>query len=200
MGFEEVVARDLQQKDFGSLRYVMQYKERSHISASKVDEFGSSVYVDVDSSAIARYSDGGTPAYLAAKNLSYDWLVTLYDINSCTGGLWRIYKKGCIGGLEKFEKGLGRRANIEARVIGLQNGHNTPTVKNVLSHLTEQNIPVMEVDLFGDELRHIAFDLKRGMTFDMLLENRIYRPGELKNGLTADQFEAQTKTKAKPKQ
>ncbi len=193
MGFEGIVAKEALQKEFGSARYVRQYRERWHISVSKVDEFGSSAYVNTDGSIEARYSESKGPAYLAAKGVSYDWIVTLYDINSRTGGIWRPYKADCIKGMEKFVRGLPKGADVEARMIGLQNGQDAAVVKGVLSFIGKRGIPLMEVDLFGDEIRHIAFDLKRGVTFDMLLENRIYRPGELKNGGTADQFEAQFK-------
>ena len=37
----------------------------------------------------------------------------------------------------------------------------------------------------------MAFDLKLGMGFNLLLLNRIYRPHELINTLTAEEFEGQ---------
>ncbi len=202
MGFEEVVAKESAQKDFGSERYARQYRARSHISISKVDEFGSSVYVGTDGYTSARYSESAAPAYIAAKGLSYDWVVTLYDINSNTGGMWRSYKADFMQEMETFMKQLPRSADVEARIIGLQDDQDTAALKKTLSFLNKHKITLMEADLFGDEIRHVAFDLKRGMTFDILLENRIYRPGELKNAGTADQFEAQLRTElnAKPGQ
>ena len=37
----------------------------------------------------------------------------------------------------------------------------------------------MEVDLFGTDTRHIALDLKTGVSYNLLLLNRLYRAGEL---------------------
>jgi hypothetical protein len=50
----------------------------------------------------------------------------------------------------------------------------------------------MEVDLFGEEKRHIVMDMKTGLSYDLLLENRIYRPGELKNDEKEEDFQSST--------
>ena len=50
----------------------------------------------------------------------------------------------------------------------------------------------MEIDMFGEEKRHMAIDMKTGLSYDLLLENRIYRPGELKNDEKEDDFQSST--------
>ena len=47
----------------------------------------------------------------------------------------------------------------------------------------------MEIDLFGTDKRHIALDLKTGTSYDLFLENRIYRPGELANSEKEEDFQ-----------
>ncbi|MCL4404741.1 hypothetical protein M1583_02000, partial [Candidatus Marsarchaeota archaeon] len=56
-----------------------------------------------------------------------------------------------------------------------------------------RGIPLVEADLFGNEVRHIAFDAKQGMSFNVLVNNMNYKPGELVNKMTIDQFERSLK-------
>ena len=48
---------------------------------------------------------------------------------------------------------------------------------------------LMETDLFGEETRHIVFDMKLGMSFNLLLLNRIYKQYELLNMTTKPEFD-----------
>ena len=50
-------------------------------------------------------------------------------------------------------------------------------------------IPIFEADLFGNSTRHIAIDIYSGMSFNVLLEDKLYKPGELVNNMTREQFE-----------
>ena len=47
---------------------------------------------------------------------------------------------------------------------------------------------LVEVDLFGNEVRHVAIDLKTGLSYNVLIKNIIYKPGELINNLSFDDF------------
>ena len=53
---------------------------------------------------------------------------------------------------------------------------------------------IFEADLFGSDRRNIAIDLKTGTSFNMLTENRLYKPGELANTTTEEQFARELKT------
>ncbi|EQD80629.1 hypothetical protein B1A_00688 [mine drainage metagenome] len=84
--------------------------------------------------------------------------------------------------------GKAKGSNLEARVIGMQNGSDSAMLKPLLEFLRKQEIPIVEADLFGNETRHIAIDSKQGMSFSILVNNINYRPGELISKLTMDQF------------
>ncbi len=109
-----------------------------------------------------------------------------------TSSLWCARIAGNIRKAEPEIMGFTRsirRPNFEARVIGLQNGENTGELMELLRLLERERLQVFEVDLFGADTRHIAMDAKVGMSFNILMEDRLYKPGELQNRLTEDQFE-----------
>ena len=80
-----------------------------------------------------------------------------------------------------------KNPNLEMRVIGLQDS-NTELLGAVDRLNNAFNPNLMEVDLFGNEMRHIVFDMKLGMSFNLLLLNRIYGPHELVNAMTIEEF------------
>ena len=88
------------------------------------------------------------------------------------------------------------RPNVEARIMGLQNGEDHAFLGGLLGFLSKQGIRLIEADLFGEETRHVAIDLKTGASYNVLLEDRHYRAGELVNRMTIDDF---ARTLIKPK-
>ncbi|MGC8586414.1 MAG: hypothetical protein ACP5K5_02625 [Candidatus Micrarchaeia archaeon] len=192
MSFEETFKNAFNIEGFGKERYILCYKERPNISRNKLDEFAESVYLDVGSSLAIKYSKL-PPRYISALDITYDLLVSIYEINAAT--LFTI-RYSLLSGIDKqallkFVKGQ-KNANFEARVIGMQNNEDTEMLGNLSAFLRMLKIPIVEVDLFGNDIRHIAIDSKTGMSFNILKENRIYRPGELANKLTYEQFQQST--------
>ena len=79
--------------------------------------------------------------------------------------------------------------DMEARIIGLQDGEEHGFLKDLLGFLSKHRIRLAEADLFGERIRHIAIDLKTGMSYNILLDDRIYKPSELVNRMTVEDFQ-----------
>ncbi len=135
-----------------------------------------------------RYDDASR--YLLVKNLSFDLFVSAYDVNtrSLIGArMSQPPEPDDFVRLANFAIKQGMK-NIEIRVIGMQNG-SVDLLTAVSSAKKNLKGKLMEVDLFGNETRNIAIDAKTGVSYNLLLLNRIYRPGELINAITAETFE-----------
>ena len=74
------------------------------------------------------------------------------------------------------------------RIIGLQGNDHTMYVAIEGMQKTVPEARLVEVDLFGNEIRHIAFDTKTGSTYDLLLQNKIYGPADLINNIKPEEF------------
>jgi hypothetical protein len=55
--------------------------------------------------------------------------------------------------------------------------------------MISKKMKLVEVDIFGTNTRHIAIDAKLGTSYNILMEDRLYRAGELVNNLTMENFE-----------
>ncbi|MCL5680150.1 MAG: hypothetical protein M1465_02315 [Candidatus Marsarchaeota archaeon] len=165
------------------------YRERRHISKVKMDRYEDVKYIDVGSCESTDYRVPFNERYLGATNITYSLLASLYDVNSAKLIACNIFENtgDCIRNFEAF-MGKAKGSNLEARVIGMQNGSDSAMLKQLLEFLRKQEIPIVEADLFGNETRHIAIDSKQGMSFSILVNNINYRPGELISKLTMDQF------------
>ena len=159
--------------------------ERRHASLGRVGD--RSIDLAQGSAIFAKYSE--EKRYITAKGISFDLFVSFYDVNSSSALVARI-SKGLGGkGHRMLKKSLSqiKNPNIEARIVGLQDGDMAllgeikEFRKNYRSHL-------MEADLFGKNIRHVVLDLKVGILYDLLLLDRIYKPGELANTQTAEDF------------
>lgn len=143
--------------------------------------------VELDRGTLSRdYDEFGR--YILAKNLTYELLVSLYDVNTRRCVAMRLaepmQQKGLDAAIAPLKK-LPRR-NIEMRAIGMQDGHAEQA--SVLDVIRKSlGCSLIEADMFGTDIRHIAIDLKTGTSYNLLLLNRIYRPGELKNQQAAGQ-------------
>ena len=177
-------------------------KERPHISKAKIDRHSSARYIAVDALERSKYTGELDERYIAAAALSYDLLFSMHDVNSRRSIVYRAFQE--VGLLRTAVKkdlaALGRKANIEARVIGLQNGQEFGMLKEISDFVAEHGIRLVEAEFFGNSVRHVAIDTKLGMSLNILMENRIYRPGELVNNMTLENFEAAlAKGNASPK-
>ncbi|GEM_PF-3028979 len=133
--------------------------------------------------------------YLIAKSIVFDLFVSFYDLNS--KGIVAIRLTEPLIGRErakvkKFVRSM-RKAHFEMRAIGLQNNY-SELVHSIKLLRKAARCELVEVDLFGDRTRHLAIDLLTGKPYSLLLENRIYRPGELVSTLKNEEF---VKTKGK---
>ena len=82
VGFEAVLAEEMGSKGFGTQRWLATGKERPHISKSKLARRDDTEFVNTGEAKTLVYRDWMGRRYLAAEGVSYDFVVTLYDVNS----------------------------------------------------------------------------------------------------------------------
>ncbi|MCL4372245.1 hypothetical protein M1373_02930 [Candidatus Marsarchaeota archaeon] len=190
MQLYEKLVLAVQKKDFNSKQFVLAYRKRRHISKIKMDQYDDVAYIGVGGSAMLDYKVPLEHRYIAAIDITYSLLFSMYDFNSS-----KLIAFNCFDDVtkqlseaNKFVNAL-KRPNIEARIIGMQNSQDFSIIGPIVDFLMKKHIYVSEADLFGNETRHIAIDAKLGMSFDVLINNVNYRPGELINKMTMDQFQ-----------
>lgn len=153
-----------------------------------------SVEVTRNEARFIKYSEYNR--YMLAREISHDLFFTVYDVDTrklIGGRLTSVISKDDavrVAALALKE----RMHNTEMRIIGLQDGEADLIGSVELLH-KELKCRLIEVDLFGGEMRHIAMDASTGSSYNLLLLNRIYRPGELANTVTAQDFEAMKASK-----
>lgn len=129
--------------------------------------------------------------YIVAKEITFDLFISIYDVSSKKVLAARLSElpdrqhQRRIGLMLK--KMLSRNANLEMRAIGLQNAAITP-LESLEYFRKASKARTLEIDAFGTSKRNIALDLKTGAVYNLLLLNRIYKPGELANSLTIEEF------------
>ena len=188
MSFENIFKENLEK--LGNSRYWESYEDRAHISKQKLDKFKEVKYLVKEESLTFEYATVLSERYIAATNITDELFISVYDINSK-----RIFVQRFMVSdqdedkLEEFEIYLNRNKDksIEVRLFGMQNGVDLKSLRRILNIILKYKVPVSEIDLFGNEIRHIAIDLKIGTSFNILMENRLYRPGELINSNNAAQ-------------
>ena len=178
--------RESSRSGFGKSRLSLKTGNRWHTSLSMVAE--SSVEVELNKALSAEYP--GEKRYIIAKDITFDLFVSVYDVDTASAFVFRPsqYITGDTARRLKAAIRKARFRNAEMRVIGLQD--NDPSMLGEASKVRASmpGIRLAEADLFGNETRHIALDLKTGSTYDLLLGNRIYTPAELINKVTAGDF------------
>ena len=180
MSFEDIFLLEISKASANKSRWNLAYRERRNLSKTKLDKYENSIPLAGDGHAEGRYGPRG-PRYITAAGLTSGLIFSIYEINSASALVTRIEKSMPPASVfENFFKKF-KKPNVEARFIGLQNGDGTAPLYGVYDILSKRKIPICEADLFGDETRNLAMDLKTGMFFNVLVENRLYRPGELKN-------------------
>lgn len=182
MSFESVIEKDLPLKEFGQSRYVLNSKNRTHMSKHHVMEQSNGREIRKDGSLVLGYNGPPDQRYAYAIDITNDILITLYEVNNRKSICYRYSRIAAGFGMiikKDFDLIKSKRPTIEARIIGMQNNDNPLALKEIIESFKKNGIVLVEVDLFGNERRHIVFDAKLGTTYNMLLEDRIYRPGEL---------------------
>jgi hypothetical protein len=172
-------------ENFGEQRLYLRSKDRTHSSLSAVE--AQAERIEINGGLSAKYAEGAR--YVIADDLTYDLLVSFYDVNSSRAVLMRMSSFPDKKSLAAIRGKVGRMrgANLELRAVGLQSGD--PTMRDSLREI--QGIAkcnLQEADLFGTNARHVVFDLKVGTLMDLLPLNRIFRPDELANKLSLADF------------
>ncbi len=199
MSFENALFGEMHGSGFGTGEYLRSFKARPHVSKSKVDQYSNCTYLEAgDFFSISRYKDTDR-RYVAATQLSYDTLMSVYDVNTRSMAAARFlnFTVELRSRFERFMRSV-KRANFEARIIGMQDGQTRDSVYTVSEFMEKSRLPLFEIDLFGRQLRHIAIDISSGMSYNVLLLDRIYKPGELVSGMTLEQFERSLSGKQSP--
>lgn len=191
MSFEKFLESASLGGSFNAARYVRNSKERQNISKNRLDPPASqSKYLKFGDYFTQKYDEVAGFRNVVALELTYELLLSIYDGNSKTIFVYRFmeWSKTMEMMLTK-ELAKIRAPGYEVRIIGLQNGENWGVVTDIINFAKKHRLPVFEVDLFGKEIRHISIDTKTGVSMDVLVNNRLYKPGELVNGITLEQFQ-----------
>lgn len=170
---------------FGSAELTLSTGQRQHASLRQIEE--RSVSLEPSKARFLTYSEGAR--YIIAKDITFDLLLSVYDVNTRSAFVGRVTTDISPKTLMKIRsRMLKGRPTLELRAIGLQNGYGNGVTD--VEELYKRLKPVlMEIDLFGTDTRHIAFDLKTGVPYNLLLLNRIYRPGELACQVKKEDFD-----------
>ena len=170
---------------FGSARLQLKTGNRWHTSLAMVED--RSRDVETGRAILQGYSP--EKRYVLAKSITRDLLVSIYDVNTSSSLIMRpsmLLTRRNVSAISQKVKKSGFK-NIEVRLIGLQNG--TTELSAAINDISKAvGGALIEVDLFGNEIRNIAIDLKTGSSYDLLMQNRIYGPAERINNETADEF------------
>lgn len=174
--------------DFSGSRIWLGTSVRKNASLRAVEEF--SREVELNTVLFQRYDTAHR--YVIAKDVTHDLLFLAYDVNSRDALAARITRdvssKELTAILSRLRK--VKEPNMEFRLIGLQNGGQAQILSMFDKLRRRMHGILVEVDLFGANVRHVALDTKTGMTYNILLLNRIYRAGELSNTLSREDFES----------
>ncbi len=197
MSFEGILKSDIKKEDLNKEGYRHSSKERVHMSKSMMDMYSNARYLKTGEFFAIHYKDETVTRYIAATDLTYDFIISIFDVNTRNLLVYRIFRfsKLVEKDIAKIADSLKKNgANLEARIIGMQNNEDFSYVlTDIADFLISRGIKLLEVDLFGDSIRHIAIDAKFGMSYNVLMEDRLYRPGELINSMTLENFEATLK-------
>ncbi len=174
--------------DFSKSRQQIRVRNRIDTSLDKIEYANREL--QLAEAATFTYSD--EKRYISASNVTFELLVSVYDVNSRTMLAMRLAQPMSEDELKAIKAFVLRRRNpnIETRLIGMQSsGTNISAMlfsANQIRKAVGGNL--MEVDLFGGNVRHIAFDTRTGLSYDLLMQNKIYGPHELENALTWAEF------------
>ena len=180
--------KEMRKETFGRTRFRLKTGNRRHTSLSMV--WGAASELELSKAMFPMLSM--ERRYVIARDITYDMFVSIYDINTAQSMVMRPSQHVPDLAFKHILKWAtkARLKNLEVRIIGLQN--TDQTLNGIVSkiHANMPNARLIELDLFGNETRHITLDLKTGSTYDLLLGNKIYGPAELINNVPAQDFAA----------
>ncbi len=177
--------REAKNQNLGKSRLVLKTGNRHHTSLVMVRD--AAMELELNKAISVSFSESAR--YILAKQITYDMLISIYDVNKRNAIAMRITQQLTENATSKITAEIKKKGmkNIEIRIIGMQ-GIDPATqgaVDKIRTHVPGR---LMELDLFGNEVRHIALDLKTGASYDLLTENRHYGPAELINNNSAGDF------------
>ncbi len=183
MDFWRVFDKESLNADFGSKQILLNTGARHNLSLKMIQD--RSINLANGEGVFKKYSYD--KRYLLASNLSFDMLVTAFDVNTSTIIAFRsqcaLQTKEARQILQKISS--IKNPNLELRAIGLQN-NSKEALSMIYGLRNADGNTLVEIDIFGDSIRHIVIDTKTGMPYNLLQLNRIYRPGELLNQMKQD--------------
>ncbi|MDE1874244.1 MAG: hypothetical protein KGI04_03970 [Candidatus Micrarchaeota archaeon] len=185
MDFWHVFEAEQVKPEFGSGRLYIASRDRIHLSLSHVERY--SILLGMNQGTFRKYSE--EQRFIITKDMDHDLFVSIYDVNTTQSALLRFSQPLGDVALKKAVSWarLLKKPNLELRIIGLQD--KDTELLNTAERLHSLTKPaLMEADLFGAETRHLVFDTKLGMVFNLLLLNRIYRPHELATTVSAEDY------------
>lgn len=185
MDFWQAYVKKRAWSSFGQGSFVIGTADRHNVSARRIEPKSSLL---TPSGAVMRdYSE--ERRYLIIKDLTFDLFVSFYDVNSKALLAMRISYPITDKEVGKIKSILGKkkRAKWEMRTIGLQDG-DIGLVSSIAKLRDIRDCELVDVELFGNQTRHLVVDMLTGVPYNLLLLNRIYRPGELNNNLSKDDF------------
>jgi hypothetical protein len=168
-------------KGFGSSRVLLTSKARPHVSLAMVAR--SCVEVGNGGFAVVRYGPF-KPRYAIARGVAFDLFICVYDVDTSVGVVFRTGRALSDRELSQIQGIVAKMGmkNIETRFAGLQSGsYDSELCKEIERISMRLGESIAEIDLFGGDVRHLCIDSKTGLSYNLLLEDRIYRPGELAN-------------------
>ncbi|MGC8680065.1 MAG: hypothetical protein ACP5RI_02555 [Candidatus Micrarchaeia archaeon] len=169
-------------------RFILSFNERHQISKSLLDK-DDAVYIKTDEFKILKYDILG-PRYAAFTSLSYDAALTLYNVDKKELIALRLYNNYLLlNNIISYLKKNKIDGSAEARLFGFNTNLDNKFISATINLVRKNEIEFYEVDILGNEIRNIALDLKTGQTFNILMNNRLYKPGELINKQTLEEFE-----------
>lgn len=185
MDFWSVYERERARPEFGQGRLYISSRERIHLSLSTVERYAEQL--ELNHGAVRQFSERAR--YIIASNITHELFTTVYNVNTTQAFLLRFSIPLADATLKRIADTVkaARKPNIELRVVGLQDSEKELVGAVDRFHAAFKS-SLMEVDMFGGETRHVIFDLKLGMLFNLLLLNRIYKPHELATTLPLDDF------------
>jgi hypothetical protein len=188
--FSKLMAKSVfaEEKIFlGSRKSTYLPNERAHSSFSAIaDEFRE---IKLGELFFQKMSDN--IRYIYAKDISYDLFVSIYSVSNEEGLFFRLGAP-----INKIEQKMVNKLysklndkHIEVRIVGMQSKQqNAKQIVDSLDFIRKRGNRLVEADLFGGDIRHVAIDLKTGLSYNILVNNVVYKPGELANKISFDEF------------
>lgn len=196
LSFEKFLDGDMFSQDFNKARYVKSFKERAGLSKVRLDSDAGSQEVGLGGFLEYTHDELLGKRYVAVLALVFDTVVSVYDVDTKTIAVVRFLNLNAKVWMPMASfLNKTKSKNLEVRIIGMQNLQEVKSLSGLLDLLRKDHLKIFEVDLFGTETRHVVFDVKTGMSFDVLMMNRLYKPGERENILTFEQFSRESAIK-----